>query len=202
MLTTSRIYRLYCCAHGDFSNPVFLQQVEWNIARISFFLWCWHQGWNMHVCSRTIAHQAPLSMGLSWQEYWSWLPFPPPSILLTEGLNPHLLQFLHWQVDSLPCHHQRDPRASLVSRFSASTSRLWFSLATLLISFEHQLWLHALISCFLDVEPPSIDWCRSPPPVQVSEKEHAATWDEPQFSDNSGENAGILSTCYHQMKSF
>ncbi|KAF4019587.1 hypothetical protein G4228_011363 [Cervus hanglu yarkandensis] len=38
----------------------------------------------------------------------------------------------------------------------------------------------------IDVEPPSIDWCRSPPPVQVSEKEHAATWDEPQFSDNSG----------------
>uniref|UniRef100_A0ABI7WK14 Sushi, von Willebrand factor type A, EGF and pentraxin domain containing 1 n=1 Tax=Felis catus TaxID=9685 RepID=A0ABI7WK14_FELCA len=38
----------------------------------------------------------------------------------------------------------------------------------------------------VDVEPPSIDWCRSPPPMQVSEKEHAATWDEPQFSDNSG----------------
>ncbi|XP_052500473.1 sushi, von Willebrand factor type A, EGF and pentraxin domain-containing protein 1 [Budorcas taxicolor] len=38
----------------------------------------------------------------------------------------------------------------------------------------------------IDVEPPSIDWCRSPPPVQVSEKEHAVTWDEPQFSDNSG----------------
>nr|XP_060465550.1 sushi, von Willebrand factor type A, EGF and pentraxin domain-containing protein 1 [Panthera onca] len=38
----------------------------------------------------------------------------------------------------------------------------------------------------VDVEPPSIDWCRSPPPIQVSEKEHAATWDEPQFSDNSG----------------
>ncbi|KAJ1059271.1 hypothetical protein K5549_008072 [Capra hircus] len=41
-------------------------------------------------------------------------------------------------------------------------------------------------SDYLDVEPPSIDWCRSPPPVQVSEKEHAVTWDEPQFSDNSG----------------
>uniref|UniRef100_A0A480LQ43 Sushi, von Willebrand factor type A, EGF and pentraxin domain-containing protein 1 n=1 Tax=Sus scrofa TaxID=9823 RepID=A0A480LQ43_PIG len=38
----------------------------------------------------------------------------------------------------------------------------------------------------IDVEPPSIDRCRSPPPIQVSEKEHPATWDEPQFSDNSG----------------
>ena len=26
----------------------------------------------------TIACQDPLSMGLSWQEYWSGLPFPPP----------------------------------------------------------------------------------------------------------------------------
>ena len=26
----------------------------------------------------TVAHQASLSMGLSWWEYWSELPFPPP----------------------------------------------------------------------------------------------------------------------------
>ncbi|EGW02022.1 Sushi, von Willebrand factor type A, EGF and pentraxin domain-containing protein 1 [Cricetulus griseus] len=38
----------------------------------------------------------------------------------------------------------------------------------------------------IDVEPPVIDWCRSPPPIQVVEKEHSASWDEPQFSDNSG----------------
>ena len=28
--------------------------------------------------SRTVAHQAPLFMGLPRQEYWSGLPFPPP----------------------------------------------------------------------------------------------------------------------------
>ncbi|XP_077904066.1 sushi, von Willebrand factor type A, EGF and pentraxin domain-containing protein 1 isoform X2 [Ictidomys tridecemlineatus] len=38
----------------------------------------------------------------------------------------------------------------------------------------------------IDVEPPVIDQCRSPPPIQVSEEEYAASWDEPQFSDNSG----------------
>ena len=27
---------------------------------------------------RIVAHQAPLSMGFSWQEYWSGLPLPPP----------------------------------------------------------------------------------------------------------------------------
>ena len=30
---------------------------------------------------RTAAHQAPLSMGFSRQEYWSGLPFPPPGDL-------------------------------------------------------------------------------------------------------------------------
>ena len=29
----------------------------------------------------TVAHQAPLSMGFSRQEYWSGLPFPPPGYI-------------------------------------------------------------------------------------------------------------------------
>ena len=31
----------------------------------------------------TVAHQAPLSMGFSWQEYWNGLPFPLPGKLQT-----------------------------------------------------------------------------------------------------------------------
>ena len=50
----------------------------------------------------TAARQAPLSMEVSRQEYWSGLPIPPPGIFLTQGLNPC---FLHWQADSLPLHH-------------------------------------------------------------------------------------------------
>ena len=30
----------------------------------------------------TVAHQAPLSMGFSMQEYWSGLPFPSPAVIL------------------------------------------------------------------------------------------------------------------------
>ena len=30
------------------------------------------------MTSWTLAHQAPVSMGFSRQEYWSGLPFPPP----------------------------------------------------------------------------------------------------------------------------
>ena len=36
----------------------------------------------------TIAHQAPLSMGFSRQEYWSGLPCPPPGDLPDPGIDP------------------------------------------------------------------------------------------------------------------
>ena len=39
----------------------------------------------------TVAHQAPLSIGFSRQEYWSWLPCPPPGALPDQGLNRGLL---------------------------------------------------------------------------------------------------------------
>ena len=69
---------------------------------------------------RTIAHQAPLSMGFPRQEYWSGLPFPSPGDLPNPGSNPHLL---HWLVDSLPLSHQESPfpiilLLLLLSRFS------------------------------------------------------------------------------------
>ena len=38
-----------------------------------------------------IAHQAPLSMGFSRQEYWGGLPCSPPGDLPDPGLNSHLL---------------------------------------------------------------------------------------------------------------
>ena len=36
----------------------------------------------------TVAHQAPLSMGLSRQEYWRGLPCPPPWDLPNTGIQP------------------------------------------------------------------------------------------------------------------
>ena len=36
----------------------------------------------------TVAHQAPLSMGFSRQEYWSGLPCPPPGDLPHPGIEP------------------------------------------------------------------------------------------------------------------
>ena len=52
---------------------------------------------------RTVAHQAPLSMGFSRQEYWNGLPCPPPGDLPSPRMEPKPLKSnLHWQAGSLP----------------------------------------------------------------------------------------------------
>ena len=61
---------------------------------------------NSYVTPWTEAHQAPLSMGFSRQEYWSGLPFLLQGVFLTPGLNPRLL---HRQVDSLTLSHCKVP---------------------------------------------------------------------------------------------
>ena len=51
------------------------------------------------VTPQTVAHQAPLFMGLSRQEYWNGLPCPPPGNLPDPGIEPKSPAL---QVDSLP----------------------------------------------------------------------------------------------------
>ena len=46
-----------------------------------------------------VAHQAPLSMGLPRQEYWSGLPCPSPGDLPNPGIEPESPAL---QGDSLP----------------------------------------------------------------------------------------------------
>ena len=54
----------------------------------------------------TVAHQAPLSMGLSRQEYWSGLVFPSPGDLPLPGIKPTSPV---WQPESLPLSHLGSP---------------------------------------------------------------------------------------------
>ena len=54
----------------------------------------------------TVAHQAPLSMGFSRQEYWSGLPFPSLGDLPDPGVEPMSPAL---QVGSLPLSHQGSP---------------------------------------------------------------------------------------------
>ena len=59
-----------------------------------------------------VAHQAPLSMVVSRQEYWSGLPFPSPGDLPNPGIKPGSPAL---QADSLP---SEPPDMSLPSRAS------------------------------------------------------------------------------------
>ena len=56
----------------------------------------------------TVAHQAPLSMEFSRQEYWSGLPCPPPGDLPYTGIEPRSLTL---QVNSLPSKPPGKPKA-------------------------------------------------------------------------------------------
>ena len=68
----------------------------------------------------TVAHQAPLSVGSSRQEYWSGLPFPSPGDLPDQGSNTGLLH--HRRI-----LHQLSPQGSplLVVASLISEHGLW-----------------------------------------------------------------------------
>ena len=54
----------------------------------------------------TVDLQAPLSMELSRQEYWSRLPYLPPGDLPDPGIKPVSPAAPALQVESLPLSHQ------------------------------------------------------------------------------------------------
>ena len=62
----------------------------------------------------TIAHQTPLSMGFSRQEYWSGLPCPPPGNLPDPVIKPTSLCLLYRQVCSLPLAPPGNPMYTCV----------------------------------------------------------------------------------------
>ena len=57
----------------------------------------------------TVARQAPLSMGLSRQEYWSGLSCPPPGDLPHPGSKPVSPAVPALQADSLLLSHLESP---------------------------------------------------------------------------------------------
>ena len=64
-----------------------------SLSRVQLFVTPW-----------TVAHQAPLSMGFSRQEYWSGLPFPSPRDLPDPGIEHRSLIL---QADALPSEPPR-----------------------------------------------------------------------------------------------
>ena len=80
---------------GYLSSLSFLTIIKYCCSDALSHVWLFASPW-------TVARQAPLSMGLSRQKYWSGLHFLLQEIFLTQGSSPRLLHLLHWQVCSLP----------------------------------------------------------------------------------------------------
>ena len=59
----------------------------------------------------TVAHQAPLSVGLFRQEYWSGLPFPPPEDLPDPGIEAASPVTPALQADSLSTEPLEKPQS-------------------------------------------------------------------------------------------
>ena len=101
-------------------NVFFFSTSQWGVyIYVLSYIWFFVTPW-------TIVHQAPLSMGLSKQEYWMGYHFLLKGIFLIQGLNLHLLHLLRWQADSLPpCHLRawKEGWAVLIYLISAKTSR-------------------------------------------------------------------------------
>ena len=55
--------------------------------------------------------QTPLSMGFSWQEHWSGLPFPPQGDHPHPESEPEFCPSPALQADSLPLSSQGSPTA-------------------------------------------------------------------------------------------
>ena len=68
----------------------------------------------LFVTPWTVAHQAPLSMGFSRQEYWSGLPFPSPGDLPNPGIEPRSLALQANTLTSEPPGRVTCPKTSAV----------------------------------------------------------------------------------------
>ena len=76
--------------------------VQFSTIQLLSHVWLFATSW-------TVAHQAPLSMGFSRQEYWNRLPFTSPGDLPTQQSNLHLLHWpavlYHWVIREAQIWH-------------------------------------------------------------------------------------------------
>ena len=70
----------------------------------------------------TVAHEAPLSMEFSRQEYWSELPFSSPGELPDPGIKPTSPASPALQADALTLSHQGNPTTNILSERLANYS--------------------------------------------------------------------------------
>ena len=110
----------------------------------------------------TVAHQAPLSIEFSRQEYWSGLPCPPPGDFLDWGIKPTSPAASALQADSLPLSYQGNswsrsspPKAHILAAPPSSLSQ-WRAVLppSALVSWHRapaqRTWIFCFLSNFMD----------------------------------------------------
>ena len=91
-------------APGSSTNIQLLLLLLSQISHVQIFATLW-----------IVAHQAPLSLGFSRQQYWNRLPWPPPGDLPNPGIESWSLMSPALQVDSLLLSHHGSPHYSYPS---------------------------------------------------------------------------------------
>ena len=101
---------------------------------------------------KTVARQAPLSMGFSRQEYWSGLTFPSSGDLLDPGIKPKSPESPALQVAPLLLSLKGSQTVSSVCLHCSFTpkrvSLIPLSISTLLILGCHRVWGRGIV-CFI-----------------------------------------------------
>ena len=114
----------------------------------------------------TVAHQAPLSMGFSQQEYWSGLLVPPPEGLPNPGIKPTsscisrigrwiLYHSATWETPPCQCYHST---LSLLSCNDWSLPAAWSTWSVVFLRSSSS-WLSKYLLC---VPSPSPSICAEP----------------------------------------
>ena len=94
------------------NNSLFVKESDSQLMRV-FYIAVSKK--SLFVTPWTVVLQAPLSMGLSRQEYWSGLSFPTPGDLSDPGIEPTSLVSPALQVNSLPLSHWGSSKKPLIN---------------------------------------------------------------------------------------
>ena len=81
--------------------------------------------------------------GISRQDYWSGLSFPPQGVFLTQGSNLRLLHLLRWQADSLVLSHLGSPSLIALHHFHSSSGAAHLPSVDYCSSLSYYINMHA-----------------------------------------------------------
>ena len=100
---------------GHLGSPAFADVCAKSLSHVQCFVTLW-----------TVAHQAPLSIGFSRQEYWRELSCPPPGDLLNPRTEPTSPVSPALQAESLPTEPSSTNQLSSEITLTAGPSLKWY----------------------------------------------------------------------------